>query len=107
VVSITRFWLPDYAITHSVLLLHNDLADVRDSPGGMYHSWTLNYFGVIFDIDDVVRVIDFCLEDPSLIAEYDFHVLDASGAGNVIGFQLYLFDHMDPVYLCKIAVIEV
>jgi hypothetical protein len=88
-------------------LFPNDLADVRDSPGGMYHCWTFNHIGVIFDIDNVVRVIDLCLEDPVLIAEYDFHVLDASGTGNVIRLQLYLFDHIGHGYLCKIAVIEV
>ena len=89
------------------LLSFNDLADARDTPGGMYHGSTVNFFGVIFDSYNTAGVVDLHLEDPILVAEKDFHILCTSCAGNVSDLQRYLFDHFGFSYLCKIAVIQV
>lgn len=89
------------------LLFFNDLVDVRDTPGGMYHGSTVNFFGVIFDIYNAAGVVDFYLEDPILVAEKDFYILCTSCAGNVSDLQRYLFDHIGFGYLCKVAVIQV
>ena len=73
----------------------------------MYYSWTLNYVGVIFDIDDVVGETHLGLEDPAMVEQHGFHILRTPGAGNVIDLQLNLFDHIGFGYLCKSAVLPV
>ena len=59
----------------------------------MDYSRSVYDVGIVFDIDDLIRIVDLGINDAVRIAQYDFHVLNASGTGDSIGLERYLSDH--------------